>query len=156
MAKFELELPTEVLRDFEKIHGNTKRIFGGMTKAGAEVVMNKVKATVPLSKMASHVKLTRTYKTPSDGGINTKVIINGYLPFSTPGRKTFSRRGGNGSMYHTSKGVPADFLAILYEYGRSNRPFPKKPFLRKAFSKGPIETAMYKAQKELSGGLLDE
>jgi hypothetical protein len=101
--------------------------------------------------------LTRTYKTPSDDGINTKVIFSGYLPFSTPGRTSFLRRGrGGGKVYSTSKGVPADFLAIIFEYGRSNAPFPKRPFFRRSFNEAKINKAMLDAQKTASGGILDE
>lgn len=156
MAKFNAILPDDVMKDFKKIYNNTDEIFGGMTKAGAEVVMSNVKAGVPIPEMASHVKLTKTYKTPSDGGINTKVIISGYLPFSNPNRKYFSRSGANGKTYVTTKGVPVDFLANVFEYGRSGKPFPKKPFFRRSFRASQIEAAMKKAQKELSGGLLDE
>lgn len=156
MAKYVMELPTEIMQDVKKLNDNYEQIFGGMTKAGAEKVLSNVKGSVPLSSMASHVKLSVTYKTPSDDGINTKVYFSGYLPFSG-NRKTFVRRGRNGGqVYSTTKGVPVDFLANVYEYGRSNAPFPKKPFFRKSFKKGQIEKAMLNAQKELSGGLLDE
>lgn len=156
MAKYNAILPDKELKEMQKIYNNTDEILGGMTKAGAEVVMSNVKSSVPIPEMASHVKLTKTYKTPSDGGINTKVIISGYLPFSNPNRKYFSRSGANGKTYVTTKGVPVDFLANVFEYGRSGKPFPKKPFFRKSFRKAEIEKAMLKAQKELSGGLLDE
>lgn len=156
MARFMMQLPDDVMKDFKKIHDNTEEIFGAMTEAGARVAMNNAKATVPLPQMANHIKLTRTYKTPSDGGINTKVYFSGYLPFSG-NRTTFSRRGrSGGKVYVSHKGVPVEFLANVFEYGRSNRPFPKKPFFRKSFNKGQIEQAMLKAQKEASGGLLDE
>ena len=155
MAKMTVVLPDDVIKDFKKIESNTDKIFGDMTKAGAEVVANNVKASVPLNALSSHVKLTKTYKTPSDGGINTKVYFSGYLPFSG-NRTTFSRKGGNGKTYVTTKGVPADFLAQVYEYGRSDKPFPKKPFFRKSFRKDQIERAMLEAQKKASGGLLDE
>lgn len=156
MAKMNMVLPDEVMKEFKKIYDNTENIFGEMTKAGAEVVAKNVKAHVPVSAMASHVKLTRTYKTPSDGGINTKVYLSGYLPFKG-NRTTFSRRGrSGGSVYTTSKGIPVDFLAQVFEYGRSTAPFPKKPFLRAAFKTNQIEQAMLKAQKKASGGLLDE
>lgn len=156
MAKMNMMLPDDVIKDFKKVYNNTDKIFGDMTKAGAEVVKNNVKSSVPLSKMASHVKVSKTYKTPSDGGINTKVYFSGYLPFSG-NRKTFVRRNrAGGKVYTTEKGVPADFLAQVYEYGRSNRPFPKKPFFRKSFRKEQIEKAMLQAQKQASGGLLDE
>lgn len=156
MAKFVKVLPDEVIKDFEMIYTNTDKIFGQMTRAGAKVVMENVKASVPLPEMASHVKLTKTYKTPSDGGINTKVYFSGYLPFKG-NRKTFKRRGrSGGAVYTTTEGVPVDFLAQIYEYGRSYPSFPKKPFFRSSFKEGQIEKAMLEAQKKASGGLLDE
>lgn len=155
MAKFEMELPTDIMADFQKIHDNADKIFGEMTRAGAEIVERNMINSAP-NIIKSHIKITRTYKTPSDGGINTKVYVNGYIPFSDPNRKSFIRSGGSGKRYSTTKGVPADFLANLYEYGRSNAPFPKHPFLRKSFKKSDIEQAMLKAQASASGGLLDE
>ena len=155
MARFELQLPTEIMRDFDKIHKNADHIFGEMTRAGAEVVESNMRNGAP-DVLKPYIKLTKTYKTPTDDGINTKSYISGYIPFSNKNRKSFSRSGGNGDTYSTSKGVPADFLAKVYEYGRSGLPFPKHPFVRKAFKKGEIEQAMLKAQKIASGGLLDE
>lgn len=156
MAKFQSMLPDEVIKDFKKIETNVDKILGEMTKAGAEVAMKNARASVPLSAMASHVKISRSYKTPSDGGVNTKVYFSGYLPFKG-NRKTFSTRNKGGSKaYVTTKGVPVDFLAKVYEYGRSNRPFPKKPFFRRSFNKAQIEKAILNAQKKASGGLLDE
>lgn len=154
MAKFKAELPNEVMKEIQKIHGSTEKIFGEMTKAGAEVVMNRVRSNAP-QDIAGFAKLTKVYRTPSDGGINTKVYLSGYLPFSD-NRTTFSRRGrDDGKVYTTSKGVPVEFLANLYEYGRSTAPFPKHPFLRKSFKKDEIEKAMLEAQKSASGGLLE-
>ncbi len=155
MAKFTNVLTDDLMKDFNKIYNNTEKIFGEMTKAGAEVAMNNMKAKAPLPALKSHIRLTKQYKTPSDGGINTKVVFSGYIPFSG-NRTLFTRSGGNGKKYSTTAGVPADFLAILYEYGRSGAPFPKRPFFRSAFNKGQIEQAMLKAQKKASGGLLDE
>lgn len=156
MAKLNMVLPDDVIKDFKKLYNNSEEIFSEMTKAGAEVVKNNVRANVPLSSMASHVKLTKTYKTPSDGGINTKVYFSGYLPFKGD-RTTFVRRNrAGGKVYITDKGIPVDFLAQIYEYGRSNRPFPKKPFFRRSFRKEQIEKAMLQAQKKASGGILDE
>lgn len=156
MARFEIELPTDVIKDLEKVTKDADKIFGEMTKAGAEVVEKNMKASAP-SELVPHIKTSVVYKTPSDGGINTKVYISGYLPFSNPNRKYFSRANGSGKTVRTTDGVPADFLAKMYEYGRSNgNPFPKKPFMRKAFKKNEIEQAMLKAQKEASGGILDE
>ena len=142
MAKFRLELPTEIMKDFQKIYNDADNIFGEMTKAGAEVVESNIRANVPKSirnsKMMNCLKITKTYKTPSDDGINTKVGFYGY----------FQNEDG--------KTVPAPLVANVFEYGRSNLPFPKQPFMRKSFKKGEIEQAMLKAQKKASGGLLDE
>ena len=102
MAKFKMELPSEIMKDFQKIYDNADEIFGEMTRAGAEVVMNNVKASVPLTSMSGHVKLSKTYKTPSDDGINTKVYFSGYLPFKG-NRKTFKRRGRSGGSVHNKR-----------------------------------------------------
>jgi len=163
MAEFKLELPKEIMDDIKKIYDNSEEIFGGMTRAGAEVVEKNVKANAPLPELASHVKTSVTYKTPSDDGINTKVYVGGHLPFS--GNRTSMVRPAGGKRYVTYKGVPAGFVAAMYEYGTSNRytdsgayrgVMGKRPFFRKSFKKAQIEKAMLKAQKELSGGLLDE
>ena len=141
MAKFTMELPTEIMKDFQKIYDNSEQIFGDMTKAGAEVAMNNIQANVPASfhnsNIMSCLKLTRQYKTPSDDGINTKVGFYGYF------------KNENGEI------VPAPLVCNVFEYGRSNSPFPKHPFLRKSFKKAQIEKAMLDAQKRASGGLLD-
>ena len=141
MAKFEMQLPTEIMKDFEKVYNNSDKIFGEMTKAGAEVVNSNIRANVPKairnSKMMDCLKITKVYKTPSDDGINTKVGFYGYF------------------VNEDGKTVPAPLVANVFEYGRSNAPFPKQPFMRKSFKKGDIEKAMLKAQKQASGGLLE-
>lgn len=139
MAKFELELPTDIMEDFQKVHDNCEEIFGKMTQAGADVVMSNIRANVPASFKGSEImsclRKTRVYKTPSDDGINTKVGFYGY----------FINKDG--------KSVPSPLVANVFEYGSSK--FQKKPFLRKSFRKGEIEQAMLKAQIEASGGLLE-
>lgn len=141
MAKFEMELPTEIIKDFQKVYNNSDKIFGEMTKAGAKVVNDNIRANVPKairnSKMMDCLKITKVYKTPSDDGINTKVGFYGYF------------------VNEEGKTVPAPLVANVFEYGRSNAPFPKQPFMRKSFKKGDIEKAMLKAQKQASGGLLE-
>lgn len=141
MAKYEMQLPTEIMKDIQKIYNESDKIFGEMTKAGAEVVNRNIEANVPQSikksKMMNCLKITKVYKTPSDDGINTKVGFYGY----------FENEDG--------KIVPAPLVANVFEYGRSNLPFPKHPFMRKSFKKSEIEQAMLKAQKRASGGLLE-
>lgn len=164
MAHFQQELPTDILKDFDFLQKNAIEIFGGMTRAGAKVVKEQIatnagrvfnpKTAVKLNK---RLKITRTYETPSDGGINTKVAYYGYIPRENG--KPFKIKGG------TYKGVPAPLLAALREFGASGkgempaelrRYWTKAPFVRPAFdNKGAIEKAMLRAQKELSGGLLE-
>lgn len=147
MAQFKVELPNDLIKAFDGLEKDVEKMMGEMTRAGAEVVYKKMKTGAPTT-IQDKIKITRTYKTPSDGGINTKVAVYGYLPFMPP-RTTFDRGNGgrSGKTYSTTKGIPADFLANLYEYGRSTSPFPKKPFMRKAFKGGDIEKAMYKVQE---------
>lgn len=140
MAHFIMELPNDILKDVQRLENDAEKIFGEMTKAGAEVALQNVKANAPASwkdsDIMNNIGLTKTYKTPSDDGINTKVIISGYFE-NKNGVKT-----------------PAPLVANVFEYGSTK--FPKQPFFRKSFNKGQIEKAMLQAQKELSGGLLDE
>lgn len=140
MARFVMELPTDVIEEFQRIYDNTDEILGGMTQAGAEVALENVKMNVPAgwqgSQIMNNIKLTRTYKTPSDDGINTKVIISGYF-INKNGVKT-----------------PAPLVANVFEYGSTK--FSKKPFFRKSFRKSQIDQAMRDAQKRLSGGLLQD
>lgn len=141
MAKFMLELPDAVMKDFKKIHDNAEDIFGAMIEAGAKVVVKNIQANVPesfkRSKIMDCLRLTRIYKTPSDDGINIKVAFYGYF------------ENHNGVV-----DTPAPLVANVFEYGSSK--FKKQPFLRKSFNKRQIQKAMLEAQKEASGGLLYE
>nr|DAL63834.1 MAG TPA_asm: hypothetical protein [Caudoviricetes sp.] len=142
MAKFTFDIDDSVLKDISYIDKQFDHIFGGMTKAGAEVVYKNVISALPealkSSGFSSHVKLSRVYRTPSDDGINTKVMITGYF-INKDGRKT-----------------PAPLVANMFEYGSDKRNYPKQPFFRKSFKRSQIMKAMEEAQKNLSGGLLDE
>lgn len=142
MAKLVVDIDDSVLKDISYIDKQFDHIFGGMTKAGAEVVYKNVISALPeslrSSGFSSHVKLSKVYKTPSDDGINTKVMITGYF-INKDGRKT-----------------PAPLVANMFEYGSDKRKYPKHLFFRKSFKKSQIMKAMEEAQKSLSGGLLDE
>lgn len=142
MAKLVIDIDDSVLKDISYIDKQFDHIFGGMTKAGAEVVYKNVISALPeslrSSGFSSHVKLSKVYKTPSDDGINTKVMITGYF-INKDGRKT-----------------PAPLVANMFEYGSSKKKYPKQPFFRKSFKKSQIMKAMEEEQKKLSGGLLDE
>jgi hypothetical protein len=140
MARFEMQLPTDIIKDIEFIEKNSDKIFGEMTKAGAEVTIKNVRTNIPRSFADSDImnclKITKIYKTPSDGGINTKVMFTGYF-INENGVRT-----------------PAPLVANVFEYGSSK--FTKRPFFRKSFKKAQIEQAMLEAQKEYSKGILVE
>lgn len=132
MAKFQADVPTELMKTFEMIGANAQKMLEDMTKAGAEVVYVNVLADVPDSFRDSDImnclQVTRAYVTPSDDGVNTKVAFYGYF---------INKRGVK---------TAAELVCNLYEYGRSTEDFPKHPFMRKAFRKDQIEAAMMKVQ----------
>ena len=132
MARMEVELPTELMKVFEELGDDTQKMLEEMTQEGAKTVLANVKANVPASFHSSGImrclKITRPYYTPSDGGRNTKVAFYGY----------FENEDG--------KRTPAPLVCNLFEYGRSNSPYPKHPFMRRSFKRGQIEAAMMKVQ----------
>lgn len=132
MAKFKTELPNDIIKQFESVEKNTDKMLSEMTEAGAKVVYENIKASIPSSWYSSNImkclKITKTYKTPSDDGINTKVAIYGYF------------------INRNNERIPAPLVANVTEYGRHNSPYPKKPFLRKSFKKAQIEKAMQAIQ----------
>ena len=145
MAKFEMEVPADMIKAFERLNGETKSMMGEMTKAGAEEVLEEIKANVPESFRDSDIMrclhLSKVYETPSDGGINTKVAFWGYFtPKKSPGPKWIAERG-------TDK-MAAELVVNVFEHGRSSSDFPKHPFVRKSFKKKKIIEAMHKKQNE--------
>ena len=134
MARFNAELPNDIIKQIEELEGSTEKMLSEMTEAGAKIVFDNIKAGVPAAWLDSNImsclQITKTYKTPSDDGINTKVAFYGY----------FKNEDG--------KIVPAPLVANVTEYGRSNSPYQKKPFLRKSFRKSQIEKAMLSVQKK--------
>lgn len=132
MARYEMELPTELLSIFSTLEKTEKKMLQDMTKAGAKVVLKNIEHNVPASFHGSNImkclKVTKSYDTPSDDGINTKVAFYGYF---------INKQGQR---------VPAPLVCNVFEYGRSN--FNKRPFLRKSFNNSEIEKAMLKVQNK--------
>ena len=130
MAGFNVELPSGLISDLNKIVDNSEKMFGEMTRAGAEIVYKSVKSNMKGSfkttrSLDKGLKITKTYRTLSDDGINTKVGFYGY----------------------TDDGTPIPLIAMAREYGTS-RGEKKKPFFRKAFKQeSAIRTAMMEVQK---------
>ncbi len=143
MARFDSELPTELLKVFDELETNCEEIFGNMTKAGAEVVYKNVKSNMAKSFKSTKaldkgLKITKVYKTPSDDGINVYVGFYGYDPDSKPTKRH-------------PYGTPIPLIAMAREYGTS-RGEQKKPFLRKSFNKSQIEQEMLKVQNKYIKG----
>lgn len=134
MANFKAELPNDLIKSLEKLCDNTEKMLGEMTKAGAELAFNNVKVNMrksfkDSSNLEQHLHITKTYKTPSDGGINTKVSLSGYMT---------NKQG---------KLVPVPLVAMAREYGTSHGE-AKKPFFRKSFNKKNIESKMLAIQEK--------
>lgn len=135
MAKYKLELPTELMQSFKYLDQNTEKMIGEMCQAGAEIVKEQAWMNMPqgLKKAVvngNNLITSRIYKTPSDGGINCQCMIVGYFT-NENGEKT-----------------PAPLVANMFEYGSDQRKYPKHPFFRKAFRKAQIEKAMLAVQKK--------
>ena len=131
MAGFSAELPNELIKSFQKLENNTEEMLSEMTRAGAEVVYKQVKTNMKNSFKSTEsldkgLKITKSYRTPTDDGINTKVGFYGY----------------------NDKGVPIPLIAMAREFGTSQGE-KKKPFFRKAFrQESAITNAMMKAQEK--------
>lgn len=138
MAKFTGELPTELIKQFETLELNTEKMLGEMVETGAEVARQNIEAKMPSALRESlgsdNIIVSRVYKTPSDDGINCQAMIVGY----------FTNRNG--------ERIPAPLVANVFEYGRSNSPYPKQPFFRRSFNKGQIEKAMLRVQEKYIKG----
>ena len=146
MAKFQNELPYDLIKVFEDLETDCEDIFGEMCKAGAEVVYKNVKSNMgkafdSTNSLEKGLKITRVYKTPSDDGINVHVGFYGY----------------------NDEGVPIPLIAMAREYGtygsnpkskgrKDTKGEAKKPFFRKSFKKKEIEQAMQDVQdKHIKG-----
>lgn len=138
MAKFTGSLPTELIKQFETLEVNTEKMLGEMVETGAEVARQNIEAKMPRALRealgSDNIIVSRVYKTPSDDGINCQAMIVGY----------FTNRNG--------ERIPAPLVANVFEYGRSNSPFPKQPFFRQSFNKGQIEKAMLRVQEKYIKG----
>ena len=138
MAHFEGTFATDLIKQFDSLEINCEAMFGEMVQAGAEVVQENVMAKMPQGLRdvitENNVTLTKVYKTPTDDGINCQCKIEGY----------FTNRDG--------KKTPAPLVANMFEYGSSLKKYPKHPFFRTSFKKGPIEAAMLKVQRKYIEG----
>ena len=138
MARFQAELPNDLIKEFEELEDNCTEIFGKMVSAGAEVVHKNVLANMGRSfestkSLIKGLKITKIYKTPSDDGINVHIGFYGY----DATKKTKAHPNG----------TPIPLIAMAREYGTSSGE-AKKPFFRKSFKKTEIEQAMKQVQEK--------
>ena len=134
MAKFDYEVPVELMEKFENLDANYDAIFGEMVSEGARVAHSLILANLHKSfksvdSLLQGLTETRVYKTPSDDGINVHVGFYGY----------------------NDEGVPIPLIALAREYGTSSGE-AKKPFLRRSFRKSEIEGAMRKVEERYIKG----
>ena len=146
MARFEIQLPNDLIKEFEKLNKTSHKMLEEMTYAGAEVVYKNVRDNMKSSfkdsdKLSHYLKITKSYTTPSDDGVNTKVAFYGYYK---PDEKSFSLTSKSGTTY-SYKGIPVPLIVRAREFGSSSGE-AKKPFFRKSFKKDQIEKAMLKIQ----------
>ena len=135
MAKFNAELPNDLMKVFEDLETDAPIMMGEMCQAGAKVVYDKIvaglgKAFSRTSTLLMGLKVTKVYQTPSDDGINVHIGFYGYDHNPTKD-------------YPNGKPIP--LIAMAREYGTSSGE-KKKPFFRKSFSKKEIEQAMMEVQ----------
>lgn len=157
MARYNAQLPNEIIKEIEAHERNCKNMFEDMTQEGAKVVYNLVlqnmkSAFASTESLEKGLTFTRAYRT-KDGSVNTYVGFYGY-----DGKPT--------TKY--PKGTPIPLMAMAREYGTygSNKktkhnPRNKKgvmpkgekknPFFRKSFKKKDIEEAMLKVQERYLG-----
>ena len=132
MANFNSELPNDLIKEFEELNINTEEMLGEMTKVGAIAVHKNILSKIPKSLKNSEImkclKITKTYKTKSDDGVNTKVAFYGYFT---------NKRGIE---------EPAPLIANIFEHGTST--VQKQPFMRKSFKSSEIETEMRKVEEK--------
>ena len=131
MAKFEMNIPTALIEQIDELNLGASDMMEKMTRAGAEVVYNNVKANLnkvidnKTGDLADSLIITKTYRNANEE-VATKVGFYGY----------------------DRNGIPNPLKALAREYGTSKGE-AKKPFLRPAFNKKvEIETAMQKVQNE--------
>lgn len=142
MAKFNAELPNDLMNVFEELETNVPEMMGEMCKAGAEVVYKKVVANMGKvfarsATLVKGLKITKVYKTPTDDGINVHIGFYGYD--TSKASKAYP------------KGKPIPLIAMAREYGTSSGE-KKMPFFRKSFAKKDIEQAMMEVQNRYIKG----
>lgn len=141
MAKFNGELPHDLIKVFEDLETDAPIMMGEMCKAGAQVVYDRVVSNIRKvfkrpDTLLKGLKITKIYETPSDDGINVHVGFYGY------DKESISEK--------YPQGKPIPLIALAREYGTKSGE-RKRPFFRKSFKKKEIEEAMLRVQEKYIG-----
>lgn len=148
MARFEMEVGNDILKEIQNVEKNCHEMLSEMVQAGGEVVYNNVLRNMKNSfkttrSLEKGLKMTKVYNTKDDA-INVKIGFYGYDGIPT---KKYP------------KGTPIPLKAMTREYGTSwkNKDGSrveheeKNPFFRKSFKKQEVMDAMLKVQKRWLG-----
>ena len=153
MARFNSELPYDLIKQFADLETSSEKMIEEMVDKGAKVVEKNIRHNIigkfeNPSEILEYLRITKVYKTPSDGGINRKIAFYGYK--STKNGKSFkiTKQLKNGKKQtYEYEGVPVPLIVAAREYGTSSGE-KKKPFIRKSFRKSEIEAEMKKVQEK--------
>ena len=55
MARFNAELPNDIIKQIEELEGSTEKMLSEMTEAGAKIVFDNIKAGVPAAWLDSNI-----------------------------------------------------------------------------------------------------
>ena len=146
MAKFQCELPNELLKQFQKLETECPKIFGEMTQEGAKVVQKNVKSNMK--------KAFKDTKSLEEGLVLSKVQV------TSDGD---SVQTWVGFMGYNDEGVAIVLIAKAREYGtygsnpksksnKNTKGEKKVPFFRTSFKNKEIEQAMLKVQDKYLKG----
>ena len=153
MARFNSELPNDLIKQFESLETSSEKMINEMVTEGAKVVEKNIRHNITgkfknPSEILEYLRITKVYKTSSDGGTNRKIAFYGYktIKYSESFKITKQLKGGKKQTYEY-EGVPVPLIVAAREYGTSSGE-KKKPFIRKSFKKSEIEAEMKKVQEK--------
>lgn len=152
MARMVMQLPDELVKQFEDMSRSSEEMFGDMTQEGAKVVYNNILNKMNMvfknpNDLKKHLKITKVYKSKYDDGINTKIAFYGYYREGERNFKiTKTSKSGKKKTY-SYNGVPVPLIVMAREFG-SSRGEASKPFVLPSFNQSQIREAMLKKQNE--------
>ncbi len=132
MARFQSQLPNNLIKELEELNKSTFKMMSEMTNSAAKKVCERVKVNMKKSfsdtdRLEKCLHITKIYKTPSDDAVNARVYFSGYLD--------------------EEKKHPAPLIVAAREHG-SSRGETRKPFFRRSFNKKEITEEMERVQNK--------